>query len=192
MLRRNALSGMLHHAIDFNLSGVFPVNQQLGIHRDMADPGIISDQILELFLVTGVALPATIKIEPRWPSAVRLAGASAPRFAHQAATNRQPFGKGPRSTASTFQFRATTAPAMASTSSMVIASTTITRTPRCCCSCKSLLDLPFAFHHRCQRDMPDLMMGLRRQQSRHHDSVTGVRTSRATSVRDRATESITE
>ncbi len=110
MLRRNALSGMLHHAIDFNLSGVFPVNQQLGIHRDMADRASLAIKYWSCFLVTGVALPATIKIEPRWPSAVRLAGAllRASRIRPRRTASRSV--KGPGSTASTFQFRDTTAP----------------------------------------------------------------------------------
>ena len=95
MLRRNALSGMLHHAIDFNLSGVFPVNQQLGIHRDMADPGIISDQILELFWLLALRCRQRSK-SSRAGRPLSGSRARCSRFAHQAATNRQPFGKGPR------------------------------------------------------------------------------------------------
>ena len=39
---------MLHHAIHFDFSGVFPVNQQFGINRDVTHSFIISDQVLKL------------------------------------------------------------------------------------------------------------------------------------------------
>ena len=167
MLRRNALSGMLYHAIDFNLSGVFPVNQQLGINRDMADPVIPGDQILELFF--GYWRCAAGNDQNRAALAVRCQarGRAAPRFAHQAATNRQPFGKGPRIDGQHVPVQGHYRPGDGI--DIVDGYRIDHYHPHAALLLllQILLDLPFAFHHRRQRDMPDLMMGLRRQQSRH-------------------------
>ncbi len=116
----------------------------------MADPGIISDQILELFF--GYWRCAAGNDQNRAALAVRCQarGRAAPRFAHQAATNRQPFGKGPRIDGQHVPVQGhTTAPAMASTSSTVIASRPLSPARRAVVVPVNPAGFAFAFHHRC-------------------------------------------
>ncbi len=72
--------------------------------------------------------------------------ARCPRFAHQAATNRQPFGKGPRIDGQHVPVQGHYRPGDGHRHRRRLSHRPlITRTPRCCCSCKSCWICPSPF-----------------------------------------------